>query len=372
MKKINLLIVNGTLHIGGAEHVILTLVRNIDRSRFNITVCHINQGGAVKDKLLEENYNVVGLPKKKNGKANYFSSLELRKIIKKKNIDIIHSHDLASFFDSAICRFIIPSVRLVHTCHFGNYPHRPKKYLRMEKLLWWIPDRIIAVGNSQKRKIIDTFKMKKNRIKTIWNGIDKPKLNSLEEVKKYKAENEKVLIGSISTLIPQKGLSDLLKIISIVRKRNNNFKLIIVGHGDLREKLESEARQLKIDDIIKWMGWVPNASSTVLPELDIFIQTSHWEAMSVVILEAMAMSKAIVATKVGENCDVIEDGVTGLISEAGDIDVFANKLESLIIDRDQRQNVASAGYERYKDKFTSDRMINAYEKLYSELVSRAE
>ena len=233
MKKINLLIVNGTLHIGGAEHVITTLVKNIDQSRFNITLCHINQGGAVKEELCEAGFRVLELPKKEDGKANYFSALGLRKIIKENNIDVVHSHDLASFFDSAVCRFLTPSVRHVHTYHFGNYPHRPKKYLMMEKLLWRIPDKLIAVGNVQKEKIQQTFGMNDNRIETIWNGIDKPEEKLLEEVTDYKNEDDRVLIGSISTLIPQKGLMDLLNVIANLKQRRTDFKLIIVGRKEV-------------------------------------------------------------------------------------------------------------------------------------------
>ncbi len=362
----NLLLLNGTMHIGGAENVISTLAHNINPELFNITICYINQGGAVKEELLRDGYYVINLPRSNNSWAKYFTAWMLRQLVKEKNIDIIHSHDLASFFDAAICRLISPKLKHIHTFHYGNYPHRPPKYLLMEKLLWRIPDRLLAVGNSQKLVIQKTFSMKDKYIKTIWNGIDEPKCESNELLNKTRINKNNILIGSISTLIPQKAIHELLEVIARLKKIRNDFEVVIVGHGVLREELENKAKELNIENLIQWMGWVENASGTVLPNLDVFVQTSHWEAMSVVILEAMASGKAIIATDVGDNKVVIEDNKTGVIVKAGDVDGFFTKLNELLDDQVRRKILGDAAYSSYKEKFTAPTMTRAYEKVYLE------
>lgn len=355
------------MHIGGAENVISTLAHNINPELFNITICYINQGGAVKEELLRDGYYVINLPRSNNSWAKYFTAWILRRLVKEKNIDIVHSHDLASFFDAAVCRLISPKLKHIHTFHYGNYPHRPSKYLLMEKLLWRIPDRLLAVGNSQKLVIQKTFSMNSKHIKTIWNGIDEPKYNGSNAPDKILRNKNNLLIGSISTLIPQKAIHELLEVIAKLKNIRSDFEVVIVGHGVLREELEDRAKILNIDGFIHWMGWVENASGTVLPELDIFVQTSHWEAMSVVILEAMASGKAIIATDVGDNKAVIENDKTGVIVEAGDIETFYVKLNDLLNDEARRKKLGAAAYSSYKEKFTASIMTQSYEKVYLEI-----
>ncbi len=367
MTKKNILFLNGTMHIGGAENVIAILVRNIDKDKFNILICHINQEGDVCGELKAAGFQVISLPKKNNKKANYFSSLELRRVVKKYNIDIIHSHDLASFFDATICRLITPKVRHIHTYHFGNYPYRPKRYLLMEKMLWRIPDRLVAVGNDQRKRIKKTFGIPDNRIMTIWNGIEPVQKKEVGVIRKLVFGNKKVRIGSISTITRQKGIGDLLKIIFEISKKRNDFELVIVGDGPLKNRLESTAKKLGLEKFITWLGWVPNANESILPELDIFVQSSHWEAMSIVILEAMAAEKAIVATAVGENSEVLEDEISGLIIPSGNIKQFAEKLEQLIDNRKLREDLGKEAGKRFLKYFTARKMVNEYENLYQEV-----
>ena len=188
---INLLIINGTLHIGGAEHVISNMVHSFDMSKLNIYVCHLKEGGVVSQELSEQGFKVVAPPKKV--KMNYLSALNLRALVKELKIDVMHTHDLGSFFDASLCRLLTPSVKHIHTFHFGNYPHRPKKYLLMEKLFWRVPDQLVAVGNAQKKAIQSTFNIPDSKIMTIWNGITKPQSDLLAELK-TKQNSGKIII----------------------------------------------------------------------------------------------------------------------------------------------------------------------------------
>ena len=372
IKKINLLIINGTLHGGGAEHVIATLVKNLDKSRFNVTVCFIKQGGVIKEELEAEGYEVIGLSEKTLRKGGVHIPLELKRIVKSRSIDIVHSHDLSSFIHISLSKLLFNPAAYVHTYHFGNYPHRPKKYLAIEKLLWRIPQKLIAVGEQQRQTIITTFGIPGQRLEMLWNGVDDKEYVKEEKCLKFANEEDKIVVGSLSTLIEQKGIDILLRAMALLKNTNNKFILLIVGEGPLRKKLEQLAKDLGVEHMVHFVGWVKDASSTVLPLFDIFVQSSLWEAMSVVILEAMAAKKPIVATRVGENGVVIVDGKTGLLVPAGDEKSLADAIMKLLCDPDLRNKLSNAARRRYETEFTGRAMARRYEALYESMLQQGK
>jgi glycosyltransferase involved in cell wall biosynthesis len=242
----------------------------------------------------------------------------------------------------------------------------------IEKLLWRIPQRLIAVGEQQRQAIIKTFGIPDRRLGMLWNGVDDKEYVENEQYRKYVTHDEKIVVGSLSTLIDQKGVDTLLKAAAMLKSYDKEFNLLIVGEGPLRKELEQLAKDLGVEHMIHFVGWVKDASSTVLPLFDIFVQSSLWEAMSVVILEAMAASKPIVATRVGENEVVIVNEETGLLVPAGDESSLAQAIKRLLDDEDLRNRLRHAARRRYETEFTGRAMAKRYERLYANMLQRDE
>ena len=179
------------------------------------------------------------------------------------------------------------------------------------------------------------------------------------------------MIGSISTLIPQKGLEFLLRAAALLRDSGERFVLLLAGGGVLQDSLRAQAQDLGLGEHVRFLGWVPQASDRVLPACDIFVQSSLWEAMSIVVLEAMAAGKPMVVTRVGENPHVVIDGETGLTVPPANPEAMASALRRLLRDKDLRQRLGHAARQRYEAMFTTQHMITAYEDLYRELASDA-
>lgn len=173
-----------------------------------------------------------------------------------------------------------------------------------------------------------------------------------------------ILIGTVATLIQQKGLSDLLDVAKVVLDSGRKVLFVIVGEGPLRPELEAKRTQLGLDDIIVLTGWVSNAADMVLPTFDVLFQPSLWEAMSMVILEAMAAAKPIVATRVGENSQIIEDGVDGLLVQPRDVDGMAAAIGRLVDDASLRLRLGIAARRKVELKFSLEQMIRRYEEAY--------
>ena len=113
--------------------------------------------------------------------------------------------------------------------------------------------------------------------------------------------------------------------------------------------LQALVRDLGLAEHVRLLGWVPQASDCVLPSCDIFVQSSLWEAMSIVVLEAMAAGKAMVVTRVGENPSVVVEGETGITVPPADPEAMAIALRRLLKDQALRQRLGHAARERYEE-----------------------
>lgn len=367
-RKINLLIVASSLWIGGAETVMSCLARTIDRRRFNVTVCCLKQRGHVGDELYREGIDIVGIPKPARSNVDYFTFLKLLSVIRAKRIDVLHTHTAHGLVDSCLCKMLMPRLRVIHTFHFGNYPHTGTRIMWMERIFSRFADRLIAVGDVQRRQIQAVYGFSDRRISTIWNGVAIRSGSSDPTFRRKLGAENCVLIGTIATLIEQKGLSDLLDVAKVIRDSGRKAIFVIVGEGHLRAELEAKRRELGLDEAVVLPGWVTNAADMTLPAFDIFFQPSLWEAMSMVILEAMAVGKPIVATDVGENGQVIEDGIEGLIVQPRDIGGMAAAIGRLMDDPALRVRLGEAARAKVEKRFTVEGMTQAYEAIYSGLM----
>jgi glycosyltransferase involved in cell wall biosynthesis len=363
-----MMIVASTLHVGGAERVMGCLAKHIDRQRFDVTVCWEKENGVVGEQMTRENVEVVPLPGRIVGQRDRLTSLKLRKLIRERDIELIHTHDVHGFMDGCACRLLMPGLKHIHTFHFGNYPHREPRYRKVERLLWRVPDMLVSVGQAQAQSIRSLYGIPEQRMRVLWNGVDPPQPDVAPEVLQAIGGSVDPVIASISTLIPQKGLHHLLDAAARLQAMGARFLLLVVGGGGLQAQLEAQARNLGLSETVRFVGWVPEASDRALPACDIFVQSSLWEAMSVVVLEAMASGKAMAITRVGENPYVIENEVTGLTVPPADPDALAAALYRLVHEPALRKRLSDAARLRHTEHFTVQHMVDAYESLYTEVL----
>lgn len=232
------------------------------------------------------------------------------------------------------------------------------------------PNRLVAVGESQRRSIAETYNIAVERLALIRNGVPDVKTESSTEDQDSVRRGAEIVIGSISTLIPQKGIDVLLRAIRILADEALRFRVVLVGDGYLRSSLESLAKELDLNAYVEFVGWVDDAARRVLPWVDVFVQSSLWEAMSIVILEAMSSGCAIVATTVGDNSYIIRDAESGLLVPPGSPDMLAASLRKVITDRSLREHLARESRNDYEKKYTARRMCADYEELYLEILGQ--
>ncbi len=368
-ERVNVLFAIGGMYIGGAEAVVANLCRHLDKDLFNASVYHIKGTGEIGSELLGEGFSVSGAPEVKTLlDLKYLRFRKLRRIIERDRIDIIHSHDVASLMDAGSCRLLSGNFRLVHTFHFGNYPHIGRGSYLLQKAFWRVPDRLVAVGVEQKASIQKTFAMPSKRIIPIWNGVEENRPEVDPAFRDRFGSGTKVIIGSISTFTAQKGLDHLLDTARALKERSGDFVFVVAGDGPLRGELEEKTRRLGLQETVIFTGWVKNASARLLPVFDIFYQPSLWEAMSVVVIEALAAGKPVVATRVGENMHVVQDGKSGFIVEPRNTEQSVSALLKLVRDEGMRARFGLEGRRFFKSKCMVSHMVKKYEDLYLGLI----
>ena len=358
------------LAIGGAEMVVRDLAYSLNREWFEVSVCCTKGLGALGEKLVADGIDAFVVPGRHEDRVDYLTPLKFRRAVKERNIDIVHSHATAALLDAAACKLMMPGLKLVHTYHYGNYPYESWRHHLMEGASSRVVDKLIAVGFEQRRRLLKCYRLPESRIGTVWNGLRLERADPDPSFRQQIGTGDRLLVGTIAKLIEQKGLDDLMTVAQQCRDAGLKIQFVIVGDGDLRSRLEQQRRELGLDDTVVITGWIQNAATRVLPSFDVFFQPSRWEAMSIAILEAMANAKPIVATTVGDNAHVLEDGVTGLLVESGDVASMATALARLA-DPKLRHTLGQAAQTRFKDKFTLEHMVHAYEDVYRQLAGPA-
>lgn len=371
-QRIRLLTVTSALCIGGAERVAGCLTERVDNRIFVAAACYLKERGPVGDQMMCTGVDVIPVPGLSPGRRDYFTSAGLRRLIRTRRIQIIHTHDIHSLVDGAICRLTTPGLRHIHTFHYGNYPERDRTQRILESVCWRVPDALISVGHRQAAAIRELYGVPEHRLRVIWNGVDDQPRPPQRFPLFCDVKPGVPIIASISTMIRQKGLEFLLEAAALLRQSGDSFVLLVTGDGALRSELVELAARLGLTEHVRFLGWVPDAARQVLPVCDVFVQSSLWEAMSIVVLEAMAASKPMVVTSVGENPHVVVQGESGLIVPPADPTALAEALRLLLRDPLRRAALGREARRHYEQRFRVEHMVAEYQRLYFEILGVPE
>ena len=366
----NVMLLTSSLFIGGAERVIATLTRHLDRSRFAVVVGHLKQRGSIGDELVEQGYEVIPIPRAERGLARYLSYRSLARIVEERKIDLLHTHTTYALTDGALCKLAsFGRVKLVHTFHFGNYPHYPRRYMLMERIAARAADHLVPVGVEQMGVLRSLYHVRPDRMSAILNGTERPVPAVDAEWAARLDADGRVVIGTTATFIEQKGLGYLLDAAQVLERSGGGAVFVVVGDGPLRASLEERCRAMGLERTVLFAGWKKKADATMTPLYDIFFQPSLWEAMSVVVLEAMAAGKPVVVTDVGDNRHVVVDGATGFVVAPRDVNAMADRLRQLVASAAMRQQFGAAGTRRFDERYNAGVMARTYERLYERLLT---
>jgi glycosyltransferase involved in cell wall biosynthesis len=207
------------------------------------------------------------------------------------------------------------------------------------------------------------------KITVIPNGIDASAFSpKLSRPAGWPQISPVPVIGAVGRLSPEKGQALLLEALSILRQQGKPFHAIMIGEGASRAELFQKTRDLQLEGQVSWVGKQTNIGEW-LPFLDIFVLPSHWEGISLALLEAMAAGLPVVATRVGGNPEVVMEGTTGLLTQPNDPLQLADAIRTLIEKPALRQSMGQLGKVRCQENFHIDVIVSRFAGFYRQILA---
>ncbi len=354
-----------TSGIGGAETVVLELCKRLDKNCF-LPIVVLLHDGWLNQQLI--NHGIETIIIKNKYPYDPFCLWQLIKIIKKRNVDIIHSHEFMMNVYGTITAFLTNRPNIV-TIHGKNYFWEKWRRRIAYRFMAYFATKTVSVSEDLKKFIVDKVGIDADKISVIYNGIDVERFNSnLSPQDKMKLKKELgingIVIGTIGNPYPVKGHIYLIKAASKVINEYPDATFLIIGkQTKYMDELKKEVLNLNLENNIKFLGFRDDIPQ-LLQLMDVFVLSSIHETFSIATIEAMAALKPIVVTKCGGPEEIIIEGKTGFFVPPMDSEALAEKILTLLKNKELAEKLGQSGSEWVRQKFTMKAMIKNYRELY--------
>jgi len=302
-----------------------------------------------------------------NLKKNPFHLLKLLKTIRKEEPDILHSFLFYGNLAGRLCGHLL-KIKVVISSQRSTDAWRKRYHWIIDHLTSRWSDIIISNSYSGKNELIKKAGIAPSKILVIPNGIKKSPLSTSFSREYFGISPKEFIVGTVGNLRKPKGHIYLLRAAVMVLERFPDTRFLIVGKGELKERLMAETKRLGIDNKFIFTGFIKDAVS-VIRLFDIFVFPSLWEGCPVSLLEAMGEEKPCIAFSAGDIPYIIEDGKSGLLITGYSCEKLAAGIMKLIVDEDLRKDIGKNARLRVEDFFSFDEMMRRYISVYREMVA---
>jgi len=368
-RVIKLLLVIPTLDRSGAEKQLTLLATRLPRPDFSVHVAALTRGGPYALELAAAGIPVTVLNKRM--KCDPVAYLRLRSLLRELRPDIMHTWLFAANAYGRLAAGPRPAFPIVVS----------ERCVDSWKTGWqfWLDRRLVGrtarvVGNSQ--SVADFYRdrgVPAGKLAVVHNGMDSPEIpaTARDDVRRMLGiPAESFVVGYVGRLARQKRVTDLIWAFELIRVMHEDVYFVIVGDGPERGRLEQFSDSLQIEGRVKFLGHREDAQQ-LLPAIDVFWLASDFEGLSNSVMEAMAAGLPVVASNISPNRELIDDGKTGYLVPTGDRVAFAQLAERLLLDRTLALRLGAAGRARIASEFSADRMVDAYSRIYHDMIDSA-
>jgi len=309
--------------------------------------------------------------------------LKLRRFIKKKGFDIVHTHTTKA---GIIGRFAARSAGTPHIFHsthghiFEGYlnPVLTKLYISVERMAAGWTHKIITLTHKEIDEYLAWGIGRRECFQCIYNGIEveqyfKNEFDADAFRERIGIPQAAIVLTTVGRLVPVKGHIFLLEALSAVlaalqEQGDHQLRCLIVGDGELRESLQCKAKGLGLADYVVFLGHQEDVTPYLMVS-DVFVLPSLNEGFGLVIAEAMASGLPVVATRVGGVPEIVIDGETGVLIPAKDAKALAEGILTILQDRPRLRQMGEANRKRVREAFSLEKMNHEVELLYKEVLA---
>jgi glycosyltransferase involved in cell wall biosynthesis len=366
MEKLRILFVIDHLGGGGAERQFINLVNSINRQKFESHV-FITEKKGDRFRELDEHVKFHGLTDSQRRRTLKAFGL-LRKCLLDIKPHIIQTWlDYSTFLTALVVKTIRSRPRFVASLRTSTkelYGYEVRFGRLKKSMLIWAFKQADAVTTNSRFLMQQLRNYDVEKVKVIYNGMnldDFWKLLSREDLRnKLGLDPDTFYVIFVGSLVERKGLAYLID--AVRRIRRDNVRLLILGDGELREKVERLAAE---DKNIIFLGYKHNAVEYAKAS-DLLVLPSIYEGLPNVVLEAMAIGTPVIATNIYGISELIQDNVNGLLVPPRNVEEIVRAVTHMIDDPEASRQFATISRERV-NFFTVQRMTGEYENLYTGL-----
>jgi sugar transferase (PEP-CTERM/EpsH1 system associated) len=363
------------MQVGGTEVGILKVINGLGHECFEHRICTIrgydesfSRSGGFEGQLYTAGRLNSGFQ---------FLLGRLARIMREFRPDIVHSRNWGAIEAMPAARLSGVPVKIhsEHGYEIDMLEGLPKRRRLLRRCAYAAADAVFTVTEELRTYHARQAWMPVERIRVLSNGVDTSRFvrrpRECEETRQRLGLDEKsVVIGSVGRLVSIKDHTTLLKAAEILIERGIPVQVVLVGSGpELANHQEFVAASPRLSGRVVFAGEASDVAP-LLNAMDIFVLPSLSEGMSNTLLEAMASGLPVVATRVGGNPELIEDGHSGWLFEPGNVMALAAILERMSRDAIVRQEIGQAARQRAVDHFSLQGMIDSYRTLYVELARK--
>ena len=367
MRSITVAVLYGyTLHIGGVESHLLSLFRDMKSVSWQVFAHASPEFKARADSL-----SVSVMDESIAHRFDMTRLFRFFRFIQTQRPDVIHIHSPNIFLPGILAAHIsrIPCVLTIHLPAYyfvrGESPSARFKrwwYQCIERAAQHLADKTIYVSSRVYEEARSLKIVAPTRACVIENGVE----INVDDVRSNRLTRHDVTVCCVGRLEHQKGIDVLLKAVSLLALRLANVRLTIVGDGNLRADLAKMCESLSIQSLVTFAGFQNDVPHYLIAS-DIFVLPSRYETTSFALLEAMSAGLPCVVTNVGENAQLITDGVEGFVVPSEDAEKLAEALAKLIADTNLRQRMGQAARAKV-EQYSAGRMVERTFKVYESLL----
>ena len=348
---------------GGQSQVLQTVMGLRARGHRAVLVAH--PGGELARRA-QEGHDLIRLAPLHE--VDFAAALKLSRVLRDLKPTIVHAHDPHAVSMAAMAL----SMRGREKRPAFVVARRVDFHLKQNSFSRWkykLADSVVCSSNAIRAMVVADG-IPDERAVTVYEGVDVDRIAAIPPADVHAElwlQPAVPVVGNVAALVAHKGQRYLIEAVPAIVHALPDVQVLIFGEGELRSQLQRQIKALGLDHNVRLVGFQPNVLA-LIKSLDVFVMSSITEGLGTSILDAMASSKAVVATEAGGIPEVVEHGVTGLLVPVQKPSAMAEAILRLLHDRPLRDQMGRAGLERVRARFSMDRMVDETLAVYARAV----
>jgi glycosyltransferase involved in cell wall biosynthesis len=354
-----------TIDVGGAERHLLSLCSGLVSRGHRVDVGFLKGNGALRGEFERIGVNTERFALE--SPADVLSCVrQLHRHLKGHRYSVVHTHLLKANFVGGIAGRLA-GIRCVVASKHNDEPQLRKPWIaQLHKHSSRLDRRIICSSRHILDHMVRFGGVEASRCDVVYYGIEAARGEddrAIDLRAEVGADRPTFLIACVARLIPRKGHRHLLEAMSKVVALHGDVRLLVVGAGSIREDLENRCRRGGLQEYVVFTGERMDVPA-ILHDVDVLVLPSEAEGLGLVLLEAMAAGKPVVASAVGGIPEIVIDGETGFLVQPGSPGALAERICSLLEDPQLAARMGEHGLQRQRRMFSADSMVERILDVY--------